>query len=46
MRLPRFPRAARRHIVQHHPDMERTDDPVRAIIRGRARDELLVARPT
>ena len=34
-------RAAREHIAQHHPQMERTDEEVWAIIRERARDERL-----
>jgi hypothetical protein len=35
--------AARRHIAEDHPDMERTDEQVRAIIRQRARSEVPVA---
>ncbi len=30
-------RAARQHIAQDHPEMQRTDEQVRAIIRERAR---------
>ena len=30
--------AARQHIAQDHPDMQRTDDQVWTIIRERARD--------
>jgi predicted small metal-binding protein len=37
-------RAARQHIAQDHPDMQRTDDQVWAIIRERARDEETVVR--
>jgi predicted small metal-binding protein len=31
--------AARRHVVEHHPGMQRTDDDLRGMIRERARDE-------
>ena len=31
-------RAARQHIVDHHPEMQRTDDQLRDMIRARARD--------
>jgi uncharacterized OsmC-like protein len=37
-------RAARRHIAEHHPGMERTDDEVRAIIRERAHDAASAGR--
>jgi predicted small metal-binding protein len=37
-------RAARQHIAQDHPDMQRSDEQVSAIIRERARDEQPVAR--
>lgn len=38
-------RAARAHIAEHHPQMQRTDEEVWGIIRERARDEQLAARP-
>jgi hypothetical protein len=38
-------RAARRHVAEHHPDMQRTDEQVWATIRERARDEESVAPP-
>ena len=36
--------AARRHIVEHHPGMERTDEQLRGIISTRAHDEVPVPR--
>ena len=36
--------AARRHVAEYHPDMERTDEQLRATIRERARDEAHAAR--
>jgi hypothetical protein len=38
-------RAAREHIAQDHPDMQRTDEQVWSTIRERARDETPVAQP-
>jgi hypothetical protein len=37
-------RLARRHVTDHHPDMQRTYDQLRQVIRERARDEVAVAR--
>lgn len=37
-------RAARQHIAQDHPDMQRTDEHVRTMIRERARSEERVLR--
>jgi predicted small metal-binding protein len=37
-------RLARQHVTEHHPDMRRTDDELRQLIRERARDEIAVAR--
>ena len=37
-------RLARQHVTEHHPDMRRTDDELRQLIRERARDEVAVAR--
>ena len=34
---------ARRHVTEHHPDMERSDDQLRLLISQRARDEFAVA---
>lgn len=31
---------ARRHVTEHHPGMQRTDDELRQLIRERARDAL------
>ena len=31
--------AARRHIAEHHPEMQRTDEQLRTTIRERARDD-------
>ena len=36
-------RAARRHVTDHHPDMTRTDDELRQMIRERARDDAAIA---
>jgi predicted small metal-binding protein len=36
-------RLARRHIAEHHPGMERTDDEVRQLIAERARDDVAAA---
>jgi hypothetical protein len=38
-------RAARRHIAQDHPDMQRSDEHIRTMIRERARGEEPVPRP-
>jgi hypothetical protein len=35
---------ARRHVAEHHPDMQRTDEQLRQLISERARDEVAVAR--
>jgi len=37
-------RAARQHVTEHHPDMNRTDDDLRQLIQERARDDAAVAR--
>src|SRR5438093_13662062 len=37
-------RAARQHVTDHHPDMNRTDDELRQLIRERARDDVTVTR--
>ena len=36
-------RAARQHVTDHHPDMNRTDDDLQQLIRERARDDVAVA---
>ena len=36
--------AARQHVVEHHPGMERSDQQLRDMIRLRARDDVAVAR--
>jgi hypothetical protein len=36
--------AARRHVTEHHPDMERTDEQLRATIRERAHDAAPASR--
>jgi predicted small metal-binding protein len=33
-------RAARQHLVAHHPDMARTDEQLRQMISQRARDDV------
>ena len=35
---------ARRHVTEHHPGMQRTDEELRQLIRERARDEVVLAR--
>ena len=37
-------RLARRHVTEHHPDMQRSDDELRHLVRERARDDVAVAR--
>ncbi|HEY7569175.1 MAG TPA: hypothetical protein VH762_16455 [Gemmatimonadaceae bacterium] len=37
-------RAARQHIVEHHPGMERTDDQLRGMISARAYEAAPVPR--
>jgi len=34
--------AARRHVAEHHPDMQRTDEELQQLIRERARDDVPV----
>lgn len=34
-------RLARRHVADHHPDMNRTDEDLRQLIAARARDDLV-----
>jgi hypothetical protein len=36
--------AARRHVTEHHPDMQRTDEELQQLIRERARDDVPVPR--
>jgi hypothetical protein len=36
--------AARRHVTEHHPGMQRTDDELQQLIRERARDDFAVPR--
>jgi hypothetical protein len=35
--------AARRHVAEHHPDMQRTDEQLRQTIRERGRDDVAAA---
>jgi hypothetical protein len=35
---------ARRHVTEHHPGMQRTDEELHQLIRERARDDVAVAR--
>lgn len=35
---------ARRHVNEHHPGMQRTDEDLRQLIRERAHDHVAVAR--
>jgi predicted small metal-binding protein len=37
-------RLARQHVTEHHPDMHRTDDDLRQLIRARARDDAAATR--
>ena len=36
--------AARQHVVDHHPGMQRTDEQLRGMISARAHDEVLAPR--
>lgn len=37
--------AARRHVTEHHPEMQRGDEELRGLIRERARDDVAAEIP-